>query len=142
MKKPALHLEDDRMCYVCGKDNTHGFRLDFSHPKKNHMFAEVVFQKYHQGYKGIVHGGILAMMLDEIMINLAWKEGLPAVTADLGVRLKKAAKIGHKVRFEGFIDRVEGRAVYAHAAAHDEEGRLLATAQATCIRIKTAPDTA
>ena len=90
----ALELEDDHMCYVCGKENPQGLKLDFKHPEKDRLEATVVFTKEHQGFKNIVHGGMMAMLLDEMMVNLAWKEGIPAVTAEFTVRLKKAAKVG------------------------------------------------
>ena len=132
----ALKLEDNHGCYVCGKDNPHGFRLDFSHPKEGVLKTEVVFRAEHQGYKNIVHGGMVAMLLDEMMVNLAWVEDAPSVTAELTVRLKKPVKVGEKVLFEGRIDRKEARALYASASAKNAQGELLATAKATCIRIQ------
>ena len=131
-----LKLEDNHGCYVCGKDNPHGFRLDFSHPKEGLLTTTVVFRAEHQGFKGIVHGGMVAMLLDEMMVNLAWIEGVSAVTAELTVRLKKAVKVGERVFFEGRIDRREPRALYASASAKNAQGGLLATAKATCLRIK------
>ncbi len=134
----SLKLEDDHMCYVCGTKNTHGLRLTFEHPKKNLLKAEVVFQKHHQGFKDIVHGGMMmGLVLDEMMVNLAWKEGIPAVSAELTVRLKKASKIGEKIYLEGRIDKDEGRALYTSASATNSAGEVLATAKATCLRIKT-----
>ncbi len=131
-----LPLEDDQMCYVCGKKNSHGFHLNFTHPEKGRLEAEVVFLKQHQGFKDIVHGGMVSMLLDEMMVNLAWKEGVPAVTAQLSVRLKKPVYIGQKVLLEGRIDRQEPRALYTSATAKSEKGELLASATATCIKIK------
>ena len=134
----ALKLEDDHGCYVCGKDNLQGLHLDFEHPKKGLLKATVVFAKHHQGFKGIVHGGMMAMVLDEMMVNLAWKEGIPAVTGELTVRLKKAAKTGQKVHLEGRLELSgEGKRVFqASAQAKDEAGELLAEATATCVRVK------
>ena len=131
-----LKLQDNDQCYVCGKENPHGFQLDFSHPKKGRLLAEVIFRPEHQGFKNIVHGGMVAMLLDEMMVNLAWIEGVPSVTAQLTVRLKKAVKVGEKVHFEGRIDREEPRAIYASSWAKNAKGELLATATATCLRIK------
>lgn len=133
-----LSLEDDGMCYVCGKNNKDGFRLDFEHPRSGVLRAEVVFEKRHQGYKGIVHGGLVATLLDEMMINLAWKEGFPAVTAELNVRLKKATLVGDKVRLEGRLEPSKarkGRLIKAKAEAWNQKGELLAWATATCVRL-------
>ena len=132
----VLKLEDNHGCYVCGKDNPHGFRLDFSHPEKGVLRTEVVFRAEHQGYKNIVHGGMVTMLLDEMMVNLAWIENAPCVTAELTVRLKKAVRVGERVFFKGCIERREARAIYASASAKNTSGEVLATAKATCLRIQ------
>ncbi len=132
----TLRLEDDQYCFVCGKENTLGFGLTFKHTPGKFIRTEVVFDKKHQGYKGIVHGGFISMLLDEVMVNLAWKEKKPAVTAELTVRLKKAVRIGEKVIFEGRFDEVKGRLIRASAEARGEGGELLATATAQCMMIR------
>ena len=65
-------------------------------------------------------------------------EGIPAVTAELTVRLKKPVKTGEKVYLEGRIDRGEGRLVHASATAKNARGELLAAARAVCMRVKQA----
>lgn len=134
----SLFLEDDHMCYACGQNNPHGLKLKFEHPQKGLLKATVVFAKHHQGFKNIVHGGMMALVLDEMMVNLAWKEGISAVTGEIKVRLVKAAKTGQKVHLEGSLESgEEGKKVFfASAVAKDESGEVLATAKATCIRIK------
>lgn len=130
----SLHLEDDQMCYGCGKKNTRGFRLDFQH-EKGRLRAEVIFKKEHQGFKDIVHGGMVGLLLDEMMVNLVWKEGIPAVSAELTVRLKKPTRIGEKVLLEGRLEREEKRMVYTTAVAKNTSGDVLATASAVCVKI-------
>ena len=133
----SLHLEDDQWCYVCGKANPEGFKLRFEHPKRGLLKAVMAFEKRHQGFKGIVHGGMVAMLLDEMMVNLAWLEGAPAVTAELKVRLKKPVRVGERVLLEGKVERATPRALYASASAKNAQGELLATAEATCLKIKS-----
>lgn len=132
----GLDLADDRMCYVCGKDNPHGFRLDFERPEKGVLRARVTFRKEHQGYKDIVHGGLVSTVLDEMMVNLAWVEGMPAVTAEITVRLKRPVRVGVPVLFEGRFTKVGPRAIRAAAEARDERGEVLASAEAICVRVK------
>lgn len=132
----SLKLQDDHFCYVCGKDNPAGLRLDFEHPKKGVLRAVAVFNREHQGYRGIVHGGILSMVLDEMMVNLAWKEGLPVVTGEITVRLKKPAPTGERIFFEGRIEREDRRLVYASAKALNAQDEVLATATAVCVKIR------
>ncbi len=131
-----LELEDDHMCFVCGSKNPSGFKLQFEHPKKGLLRSSVVFSKEHQGFKDIVHGGMIATVLDEMMVNLAWKEGIPAVTVELNVRLKKAAKIGENILLEGRLGKSQGRVLHASSEAKNEGGEILASATATCILIR------
>ncbi|OIO37795.1 MAG: hypothetical protein COT00_05030 [Candidatus Omnitrophica bacterium CG07_land_8_20_14_0_80_50_8] len=137
-----IKLEDDQMCYVCGSKNPVGLKLRFKRPEKGVLRSTVTFSKEHQGYKNIVHGGMMGMVLDEMMVNLAWKEGVPAVTAELTVRLKKAAKIGEKVFLEGRLEPGESQArvLRATATAKNERGEVLASATASCIIIRGKSD--
>lgn len=128
------------MCYACGHENARGLKMRFEHPEKGILRSSIVFSKEHQGYKGVVHGGMLALVLDEMMVNLAWKEGLGAVTAELTVRLKKPTRVGETVRLEGRLDKAEGRLIRASAEAKNDAGELLASATAVCIRVKDKLD--
>ncbi len=133
-----LDLEDDRMCYVCGPKNPHGFKLSFEHPQKGLLKAQVIFSKEHQGFKNIVHGGMLGMLLDEMVVNLAWIEKIPAVTAQLNVRLKKPVTVGETVFLEGRLTGIEAKLVRGEAVAKNLGGEVLAKAEVTCIRIKAS----
>lgn len=135
----SLELEDDRWCYACGPLNPSGFKLRFAHPQPGQLRARVTFKKEHQGYKNIVHGGLIGTLLDEMMVNLAWVEGTPAVTGSYTVRLIKPIRVGAEVQLEGRIDRKTPRLIYASATARGTDGQLLAEAEATCVRIKNAP---
>lgn len=73
-----MNLEDDHFCFACGSLNNYGLKLSFKLDKKNETIAtEFVPQKIHQGYKDIVHGGLIGLILDECMVNLAWRLGNP-----------------------------------------------------------------
>lgn len=125
------------MCFVCGKENVLGLHLKFEHPASGRLTATVRFAKEHQGYKDIVHGGLMTTVLDEMMVNLAWAEKKPCVTAEITVRLKKAARIGEDIFLEGRLDKEEGKLLFASAEARNEAGETLATATAKCLRISS-----
>lgn len=133
-----LHLEDDHQCYVCGKENPHGLHLEFSLSADGALHSSVIFSKEHQGFKGIVHGGMMAAVLDDIMVNLLWHSRLPAVTAELKLRLKRPAKVGEKILLSGWVEKKEEKIIYTKATAKNEAGEILATASAACFRVKTS----
>lgn len=132
-----MNLEDDKYCFVCGDKNKYGLGLKFVIDKDNMMHAEFIPQKHHQGFKDIVHGGLIGLILDEIMVNLPWKMGKNVVTAEFNVRLKKIAKVGEKLSFRGWIEREESKIIYTRAEAKNENGAILATATAKCIKLKS-----
>lgn len=133
-----MRLRDNQWCFVCGRDNPIGLKLEFRMPSENEIESEFVSKPQFQGFEGLLHGGIIMLLLDEVMVNLAWKKGLNAVSADLHVRLKKAVRTGEKVVLKGRIVGEDKRIVRTEAVALSPEGQLLAEARGTCLKIKDA----
>jgi acyl-coenzyme A thioesterase PaaI-like protein len=129
----AVRLEDDRWCFACGENNPFGLKLKFRIDRHGQMHTSFTFRKEHQGYTDIVHGGFLGLILDEIMLNLAWRLGIKAVTAGLDLRFKKVVRVGDAVDFKGWISEHRNRLLKAQAVARDAQGEVVATAEAKCI---------
>ena len=129
-------LQDDHRCYGCGKDNPKGLKLQFKRDPNGHLLSETVFSKEHQGYKDIVHGGMIATVLDEVMGNLTWLNGIACMTTQLTVRYKKAIRVGERVFLEGKIDSEEGRVIRASATAKNAQGETFSSASASYLKIK------
>ena len=131
-----IKLADDGMCFACGRKNTAGLGLVFELDSNNKLKTVFIPQKKHQGFADIVHGGIVGLILDEVMANLLWKLGKKAVTAEYTVRLKKMAKIGEKIIFTGWVTKDNPRIIYTEAKAENANGIIIATAMAKCIIIE------
>ena len=69
----------------------------------------------HQGFEGIVHGGILSALLDEAMAKLAFGLGLPAVTAEITVKFKAVAPPGEELIVTGRLIKQAHRLIEAEA---------------------------
>jgi uncharacterized protein (TIGR00369 family) len=55
------------MCFVCGRQNPIGLKLEFYEDQQAHQVrATVTVPDTYQGYPGVVHGGIVSTILDEI----------------------------------------------------------------------------
>jgi acyl-coenzyme A thioesterase PaaI-like protein len=132
----TVRLGDDRWCFACGEKNPNGLKLQFTLDEQKALHTSFTFHKEHQGYTDIVHGGFLGLILDEIMLNLAWRLGIKAVTAGLELRFKKAVYVGETVNFTGRLGERKNRFLSAHAEARDTGGGLVATAEAKCIVVK------
>ena len=132
-----MELRDEGVCFVCGKRNEKGLKLDFQLDKENKTM-ETVFtpQDWHQGYAGIVHGGIISTLLDEIMTKLAFELGIDAVTAEISVRFRKPVGLGKRLLIRGKITEETSKIVYARAEAKFEDGSLAAEATGKLIIIQ------
>ena len=117
---------NDRYCFACGENNPIGLRLKFDYGEGS---AEARFtpERVYQGYPGIMHGGLVATLLDETMAHAVISTHGIAVTGDLHVRMRgNGVPIGRPLRLQGRVTGRRGRLVLAEAALHDEDGNLLA----------------
>ena len=118
-------LEDDHHCFVCGEKNHYGLHLKFSiHEGK--VLSEFVPQKVHQGYKDIVHGGIISTVLDEAMVKAAIMQGMPAVTVEIGVRFKNPFTVGEMAIVEATITKMNKKIIETYAEMRKTDGTLIA----------------
>jgi uncharacterized protein (TIGR00369 family) len=129
-----MKLTDDGHCFVCGPNNPIGLKLDFTFDGKT-MKTRFVPRKEHQGYVDIVHGGIISTLLDEIMVKLAIELGMPAVTAQMDVRLKKALHIGEAVTVSAEITEDTKKLLRAYAEAVTDDGVIVADARGKLVKI-------
>jgi uncharacterized protein (TIGR00369 family) len=131
-----MELIDDNYCFVCGKKNPIGLKLDFSFDGKT-ITTEFVPQKEHQGYFNIVHGGIISTLLDEVMVKLAIEMGMPAVTAHMDIRLRKALNVGEKITVQAKILEDTKKLVTAYAKAVTEDNVVVADATGKLMKISS-----
>lgn len=58
---------NSRMCFICGVQNPVGLQMSIYNDRDNQqIISHVTVPEHFQGYPGVVHGGIVATMLDEI----------------------------------------------------------------------------
>src|SRR3989338_7213166 len=117
---PDLKLEDDHYCFACGSENKSGLRIDWTVEGKI-TTAEFVPGKEYQGWKNVVHGGILATLLDEAMTRLAWIVCGGALTAEIQVRYLKPAHIGEKLLIFGEIIKENRKLVEMKAKVYKQD---------------------
>lgn len=135
-KKVFLTLTDDQMCFGCGSLNPRGLRLHFTFDsKKKSLKSRWTPSKEFQGYQDILHGGILGLILDEVMGNLLWKLKRPSVTAALEVRFLYPAKVDEPIHFEAHISSQERRVTRMQAKAATPAGKVIARASATYVQL-------
>jgi len=129
-----MELVDDRHCFVCGENNPRGLKLKFR-LVEDRLEAEFTPGKEFQGFRGVLHGGVMALLLDEMMVNLLWRKKIHAVSAEFTMRLKRAAPVGGRIRLSGRIFKEQKRVVLTSATAVNDAGDVLAEAGAKCLKI-------
>ncbi|MEW5994598.1 MAG: hotdog fold domain-containing protein [Candidatus Zixiibacteriota bacterium] len=88
-------------CFVCGLKSQIGLKARFFWDGKK-AFCDITADEEYAGYKGILHGGIVATLLDEVMIKALLAEELLVVTAEITVRFKKPVYSGDRLHLEGW----------------------------------------
>jgi acyl-coenzyme A thioesterase PaaI-like protein len=84
-------------CFACGARNDSGLRLAFQR-EGDAVVTEFTPTQAFQGFPGVVHGGILATLLDETLNRTAMVEGRWTMTGRLDVRYRAPALIGQTLR--------------------------------------------
>lgn len=127
---------DDKQCLVCGVENPFGLKLKFR-LEGDALVTEWTAEKRFQGYAEVLHGGIIATILDETMVNLPWKrDAIPVISAELNVRYIQPAKIGDRLIFRAEAGDSSKRLIVATGICKTAEGTLIAEASAKCVKIK------
>ena len=90
VKKAVSHSE----CIICGDDNQNSLRLSFRSRGDGSVVGSFVCRPELQGYKGVLHGGVVASLLDAAMTHCLFHKGIEALTADLHVRYFEPVKCG------------------------------------------------
>lgn len=130
-------LPHTHSCFVCGESNPHGLKMRF-HAEGRVVTAKFRPCKEHIGFKGVVHGGLTATVLDEIMVwacVVATKKF--AYCAELKVRYLRPLAPGEEVTVTSeLVADHKGRILEAKAAMHNAAGTALVQATGKYMPLK------
>lgn len=126
MDKSILENNVNTWCFACGKDNEHGLHMHFE-INEEECRAYFTPRKEHQSYNGRVHGGLVAVLLDEVTGNYLYcKEGKPAYTAKMEIRYRQPLLIGEEVICTGREEKRKGNMVVMLGKITRLDGTVLA----------------
>ncbi len=120
----------DGLCFGCGRNNPAGLKLDFKWDGRTAR-AEFVPGKHHQGWKGIVHGGIITCVLDEAMTYAVHFQGTICLTARMSVSFKRPALVNERLIITSSTTKNTKRLIETRASVSGQDGTLVAQATAT-----------
>jgi acyl-coenzyme A thioesterase PaaI-like protein len=132
-------LPHTRSCFVCGEFNPLGLKLRFETDGRI-VHSRFVARPEHIGFKRTVHGGLMATVLDEIMVwACAVQTGRFAYCAELNVRFLHPMKPGETVLVTSeLVANRRGKIFQASAELRRETGEKLATATGKYLPIRDA----
>ncbi len=128
---------NSRHCFVCGLENPFGLQLKFYEQEPGEVNAEITIPEQYQGYPGVVHGGIVAAMLDEITARAHMNGDPPRFmyTARLELRYRKNVPVGQPLRLVGRAGPARQRTAVATGSIYGPQGELLAEAEALLVDV-------
>jgi len=101
------------------------------------VLAETIINRPYQGFEGLVHGGILAGLLDDAMWHVIHQQhdDFP-VTAELTVRYRRPVRIGERLTVRADLLSYRPRLMVARAEITNIDGVILVTAQGRFMPVK------
>jgi len=120
-------------CFVCGSNNSFGLRIKFTLDGKV-CRSEFTPDERHQGYDNILHGGILFSILDDVMANCLFLNGVKCYSARSEIRYRSPVEISTPLRFEGFVENKKKSFVFLRGMGFRiKDEKLIAEARSTFI---------
>ena len=125
---PKVTLNTDLnegFCFGCGQNNPIGMKLRFVKDGET-IRAEFTPHKMHQGWPGMLHGGILACLLDEAMSNIAYATGNTTMTATIDIRWRQAVKVEVPLVVTAWITRHRKKIIETASKVTLKDGTIIA----------------
>jgi acyl-coenzyme A thioesterase PaaI-like protein len=106
---PEITPIDDNYCFVCGPDNPRGLQIQvIYHSDELAAETELALPREFQGWAEVIHGGILATLLDEMMAHAVWHFAGPGLTISMETRFHHPLKPDEAIRVRGVLTTSNG----------------------------------
>ena len=121
-------LPSYKNCFGCGKENRYGLRIQFF-ADRDVVRGTFRPRDFLCGYPGILHGGILASVADEVMWWAAsWKRATSCVTVEINVKYLKPAPVDKEFELTAQVKGEKKRIVEVEGEVRDKGGQVYAAA--------------
>jgi uncharacterized protein (TIGR00369 family) len=122
-------------CFVCGAENPRGLHLEFDLASAGVVGSEWMPVDSLESFQGVVHGGIVATVLDEAMSQAVIARHWQALTAELRVRYHRLVFPGEILRVSAWVVERRKRRIQAEATMKTLAGEERAHAWATLLLV-------
>jgi uncharacterized protein (TIGR00369 family) len=131
-----LKPNPENHCFGCGGANERGMQLTFEQDDATQRIrGSFRIPAAYQGGRGMVHGGIIAALLDEVMAKVSRFHRDSAVTGELTVKYLKPVLTDEDIVVEGWEVERKGRSIFREGEIRDRSGAVLARGRGQFILI-------
>lgn len=134
-----IKLPNSRHCFVCGVENDFGLKLEFFETEPGEITVDYTVPDHFQGYPGVVHGGVVASLVDEVLgrVHMGTDPANPRFmfTARIAVQYRKNVPTGKPIRIVGRALERRRRTATSKAEIFGPDGELLAEAEALLVDV-------
>lgn len=139
----TIKQPNSKMCFICGLENPIGLHLHIYETEPGVVECNYLAPDHFQGYPGVLHGGIVAAMVDEIAgRSLMGSDPMNPrfmFTAKMEVKYRKNVPIGKEIRIIGKTGKSRGKSAEAWAGIYEVETNEL-LAEGTVLLINVPED--
>jgi len=123
---------NSRHCFACGLHNPVGLRLRFTDNGRDEVRTAYLAPAHFEGYPGVVHGGIVTALLDEIVgrTPMIADPNHFMMTVKLEVKFRQPVPVETPLTITGRMLKHRGRLATARAELRLPDGTLAAEAEA------------
>jgi acyl-coenzyme A thioesterase PaaI-like protein len=136
--EPTLQARSQGACFVCGQGNPLGLRIAFEQQDNGDTVAAWTPTQAMEGFRGIVHGGLVSTVLDEAMSKAVAATGRQALTAEIRVRFRRHVTSGGTFLIRGWLVRQNKRLMLTEARLTAPDGTEHAHAWASFLTLPGA----
>jgi acyl-coenzyme A thioesterase PaaI-like protein len=134
---PLLNPPEFPDCLVCGPANPDGLGLRI-HRDGSDAVARFLPRATQIGYPERVHGGLIGMLVDEMLVYAGAAHGLWGMTAKVRYWLRRPIPVGNELTLRGRLVQRSERGFRAVVSVHLPDGALAAEGEGMCV-IRSAP---
>jgi uncharacterized protein (TIGR00369 family) len=123
-------------CFACGTENPIGLNLQF-YRLADTVCTELTLERRYEGWEGVVHGGIVSTLLDEVMSwAIMYRKKVFLVTRKMDIKYVRPVLVGMPLTVAGrLVDDSQPPKIRARAEIRDDQGRLLVRSNAEFVEI-------
>jgi uncharacterized protein (TIGR00369 family) len=131
---------EDKTCFGCGEQNENGLKLKLKFDEDTKTaYGEYTAHQRLEGPPNIIHGGIIASLLDETMMTVNKYMETMALTGELTIRYLQPAFINENLYIRGWYVKKNKKVIENRAEIENEMGKIVARAKGKYLEVDELP---